>query len=81
MDGAILAPAAHSSRQIGSTPADRSLLTIFGENNDPLGFQPAWAERFARIEQFEVPNGSHFPMCDDPGLVANAIRTWHHQTT
>ena len=61
--------------------ADRSLLTIFGEDNDPLGFQPAWAQRFARIEQVEVPKGNHFPMCDDPGLVANAIRSWHPQTT
>lgn len=61
--------------------ADRSLLTVFGEKNDPLGFQQAWAERFARIEQVEIPKGNHFPMCDDPVLVADAIRSWHPQTT
>lgn len=49
------------------------LLTVFGERNDPLGFQPRWAERFAEITQFEVPNSNHFPMCDDPKLVARAI--------
>ena len=57
--------------------ADRPLLTIFGEKNDPLGFQPLWAEKFADIEQVEVPNGNHFPMCDAPSLVATRIRKWH----
>ena len=41
--------------------ADRPLLTIFGEKNDPLGFRPAWAERFARIEQVEVPQRQPLP--------------------
>lgn len=61
--------------------ADRPLLTVFGEKNDPLGFQPAWAERFAGTEQVDVPNGNHFPMCDDAGLVAAAIRSWHPRAT
>ena len=57
--------------------SDRPLLTIFGERNDPLGFQPRWAERFVRIEQVQVPKGNHFPMCDAPDLVASGIRRWH----
>lgn len=54
--------------------AGRPLLTAFGANNDPLGFQPQWAERFADVEQLEIPGGNHFPMCDDPEAVANGIR-------
>jgi len=53
------------------------LLTIFGERNDPLGFQPKWRARFPRARQVVVPKGNHFPMCDDPDLVAHAIRAWH----
>ena len=53
--------------------ADRPILTVFGENNDPLGFQPQWTERFVDIDQLEIPDGNHFPMCDDPGGVAAAI--------
>lgn len=56
--------------------ADRPLLTVFGENNDPLGFQPLWADRFGDIEQLEIAGGNHFPMCDDPEGVAAAITTW-----
>ena len=53
------------------------LLTIFGERNDPLGFQPRWKQIFPNARQLVVAKGNHFPMCDDPDLVANAIRTWH----
>ena len=52
----------------------RPLLTVFGEKNDPLGFQPQWAERFAHVEQLEIPGGNHFPMCDEPEAVATGIR-------
>jgi haloalkane dehalogenase len=55
------------------------LLTIFGERNDPLGFQRKWRARFPRARQVVVPKGNHFPMCDDPDLVANQIRAWHHE--
>jgi len=53
------------------------LLTIFGERNDPLGFQPCWKRLFAGAQQVVVARGNHFPMCDDPRLVARSIRTWH----
>jgi len=53
------------------------LLTIFGERNDPLGFQPQWKRLFPGCRQITIPKGNHFPMCDDPNLVAGAIRAWH----
>jgi haloalkane dehalogenase len=56
---------------------ERPLLTIFGERNDPLGFQPRWRELFPQARQIVVSKGNHFPMCDDPDLVARSIREWH----
>ena len=55
------------------------LLTIFGERNDPLGFQPQWKRLFPDARQVVVRNGNHFPMCDDPDLVARSIREWHRE--
>jgi len=53
------------------------LLTIFGERNDPLGFQPRWKALFPGALQVVIAKGNHYPMCDDPDLVARAIRSWH----
>jgi len=53
------------------------LLTIFGERNDPLGFQPRWKQLFNDARQVVVAKGNHFPMCDDPELVATSIGEWH----
>jgi haloalkane dehalogenase len=55
------------------------LLTIFGERNDPFGFQKRWKELFPAARQVVVPKGNHFPMCDAPDLVAHAIRSWHQE--
>jgi pimeloyl-ACP methyl ester carboxylesterase len=55
------------------------LLTIFGERNDPLGFQPRWKQMFSGARQVVVSKGNHFPMCDDADLVATSIREWHHE--
>ena len=55
------------------------LLTIFGERNDPLGFQPHWKSLFPAARQVVVPKGNHFPMCDDPDFVAEEIRRWHRE--
>jgi len=52
------------------------LLTIFGERNDPFGFQLRWKAIFPEARQVVVPRGNHFPMCDDPDLVASTIRGW-----
>jgi pimeloyl-ACP methyl ester carboxylesterase len=54
------------------------VLTIFGERNDPLGFQPQWKRVLPNIQQTTIRNGNHFPMCDDPDFVAQTIRSWHH---
>jgi pimeloyl-ACP methyl ester carboxylesterase len=50
------------------------LATVFGERNDPFGFQLRWKKLFPLAKQFVVPRGNHFPMCDDPDLVAKVIR-------
>jgi pimeloyl-ACP methyl ester carboxylesterase len=55
------------------------LLTIFGERNDPLGFQPQWKTLFPSARQIVIPKGNHFPMCDDPRGVAKAIGEWHRE--
>ncbi|WP_072691285.1 alpha/beta fold hydrolase [Rhodococcus marinonascens] len=60
---------------------DRPLLTVFGEHNDPLNFQPQWRQRFPRAQQEIVPGGIHFPMCDDPELVATMLHNWHRAIT
>jgi len=52
-------------------------ITIFGERNDPLGFQLRWKELFPHARQVVITKGNHYPMCDDPDLVANTIRAWH----
>ena len=53
--------------------------TIFGEHNDPLGFQPQWKRLFNDAPQVVVAKGNHFPMCDDPDLVAKCIRDLYHE--
>lgn len=55
------------------------LMTIFGERNDPLGFQPKWKQLFPNARQIVVAKGNHFPMCDAPDLVASSIRDWHRE--
>jgi pimeloyl-ACP methyl ester carboxylesterase len=55
------------------------LLTIFGERNDPFGFQKRWKELYPDARQAVVAGGNHFPMCDAPDFVANTIREWHRE--
>jgi haloalkane dehalogenase len=50
------------------------LMTIFGQFNDPLRFQPRWKALFPAVHQVTVRHGNHFPMCDDPDLVASAVK-------
>jgi pimeloyl-ACP methyl ester carboxylesterase len=57
--------------------ADRPLLTVFGQHNDPLRFQPQWRALFPHARQEVVPSGNHFPMCDAPDAVADWIHAWH----
>jgi pimeloyl-ACP methyl ester carboxylesterase len=55
------------------TLANRPMLTIFGQFNDPLRFQPRWKALFPEARQLKVRRGNHFPMCDDPDSVAAAL--------
>lgn len=57
--------------------ANTPVLTIFGEHNDPFGFQPRWKDLFPNAPQAVVKGGNHFPMCDAPDFVADTIRHWH----
>jgi pimeloyl-ACP methyl ester carboxylesterase len=55
------------------------VLTVFGERNDPLGFQPRWKALFPDAVQVVVPKGNHFPMCDAPDMLAAALSSWHRE--
>jgi haloalkane dehalogenase len=55
------------------------LLTIFGEHNDPLHFQPRWKALFPAARQIVIPKGNHFPMCDAPDVVADEVGRWHRE--
>ncbi len=58
------------------TLGDRPVMTVFGERNDPFGFQDLWSEHFPHAEHMVITGGYHFPMCDDPEGVANQIDGW-----
>ena len=59
--------------------ANRPLLTIFGQFNDPLRFQPRWKALFPNASQLKVRRGNHFPMCDNPDLVASELKSFVQQ--
>ena len=40
-------------------------------------FQPKWKTRFPHATQITIPKSYHFPMCDNPQLVARTIAQWH----
>lgn len=63
-------------RALDTSLAGLPLLTIFGAHNDPFRFQLRWRTLFPEAQQVVVPKGNHFPMCDDPDLVASSVRDW-----
>ena len=65
------------ARALSGSLARSPLLTIFGQRNDPFGFQARWANTFPHSQGLAVLKGNHFPMCDAPELCAQAIRQWH----
>jgi pimeloyl-ACP methyl ester carboxylesterase len=67
---------AEASAALSGPFADLPLLTIFGERNDPFHFQQTWRKLFPGATQLVIPGGNHFPMCDDPPFVAEAIDVW-----
>ncbi|MDH4118761.1 MAG: alpha/beta fold hydrolase [Acidimicrobiia bacterium] len=58
---------------------DKPVLTIFGEKNDPFGFQERHHATFPNHRGLVVANGNHFPMLDDPDLFAERLETWWHE--
>ena len=54
----------------------RPVLTIFGEKNDPFGFQERHHATFPNHEGIIVAQGNHFPMMDDPDLFTDTVRDW-----
>lgn len=52
-------------------------LTIFGERNDPFGFQKRHAATFTDHEGMVIRRGNHFPMMEAPDVVAATIAGWH----
>jgi haloalkane dehalogenase len=55
------------------------VLSIYGEKNDMFGFQKKVAETWADHEGIVIEKGNHFPMCDDPDLVVDTLRSWHER--
>lgn len=62
-----------------TTLADRPVLTVYGEHNDPFGFQARFKELLPTATELVIPGGNHFPMTDDPDLVAEKIADWHRE--
>ncbi len=57
--------------------ADRPVLTVFGRLGDYFLFQRRWHRLRPDLTACVVPWGLHFPMADNPRLVATALREWH----
>ena len=55
------------------------VLSVFGQRNDPFGFQPRHERTFEDHEGVIVPRGNHFPMMDDPELFARSVSDWHRR--
>lgn len=68
-------------REIGAaidgSLSSRPILTIYGQKNDPFGFQKRLHQTFVDHEGVVIEGGHHFPMMDDPSRCATAIRGWH----
>jgi pimeloyl-ACP methyl ester carboxylesterase len=56
--------------------ADVPTLTIFGERNDPFGWQGRYEKTFKRTKSVVIEKGNHFPSMDDPDKFAASIRRW-----
>lgn len=58
--------------------SDRPILLVFGEKSPAIkeGFPERWRARFPDALLLLVADGHHFPMMDDPDLVAGALRSW-----
>lgn len=66
-----------AERRLRADHTDLPVLTVFGENNDPFGFADRWRAMFPHARSWTVPDGNHFPMCDNPDGYARHLRHWH----
>lgn len=57
--------------------ADRPVLSIYGERNDPFGFQARIDSMMADHRGLVIEAGNHFPMMDDPDRFAAELAAWH----
>ncbi len=71
---------AEADQALITSLADRPVLTVFGERNDPFGFADRWRERFPHASSWVVEGGNHFPMCDDPVGLAERVAAWYDAT-
>ena len=62
---------------LSSTLSEKPALTIYGEKNDPFGFQEKFAQYLTNVEEMVIAGGNHFSMADDPHGVAERIASWH----
>ena len=62
---------------VQTTLSDQPVLTIYGENNDPFGFQATFKELFPHAEEMVIPDGNHFPMSDDPDGFTGRVEEWY----
>jgi len=70
----------HLDQALRAALSDLPLLLVFGDASRTYKerFPAAWMARFPQARLVLVAGGHHFPMADDPALVADAIRSWHH---
>lgn len=65
-------------RALRTTLNDRPLLLVYG-GKSPVrreGFPERWKEMFPAARLLVVEGAHHFPQMDEPGLVADTIRSW-----
>ena len=69
--------AVHDAAEAALTAlAGRPTVTIFGRFGDYFGFRRQWRRHHPHTVQHTVPGGFHFPMCDNPSLVAQQLHDW-----
>ncbi len=68
---------AGAERRLRTDHAEVPVLTVFGEKNDPFGFADRWRSMFPHAWSWTVPDGNHFPMCDDPDGYVTHVRDWY----
>lgn len=57
--------------------AENEALTVFGGWGDYLRFRRQWRQRLPELTEVSIPRGIHFPMNDNPPMVAGAIAAFH----